>query len=265
MGTPGVVGNPARSRVLCIRSLNKGFAHGPANAPRHSSALVDVNMDLQSGEVLGIVGAAGSGKTTLLQCAAGVLRRDRGIIEWFGAPFAGGSRVAYLAYVPPMPVYYPFLTVRDVLEYHIARDDLPQSCRDDSIASALSRLELDNISAAYVCDLPRESVKRLAVAEALTAGARVIFLDTTASDMTTVFAPVVLRALAHEAASGRAVVVAVRDAALIAPIASRIMLLEQGRNAGTFSNDERRSAGFEGDAPFAPIARPDRLVAERLH
>jgi len=61
------------------------------------------------------------------------------------------------------------------------------------------------------------------------------------------------------------VVIAVRDVAVIAPIASRILLLEKGRNAGTFSSDERRLPAAEPDAPFAPIARLDRFVAERLH
>lgn len=261
---PIVADNPAHSSVLRIRSLNKAFARGPSSAPSRTSALVDVNLDLSSGEVLGVVGAAGAGKTTLLQCAAGILRRDRGFIEWFGEPFAGGGCLPDLAYVAPMPVYYPFLTVRDVLEYRIARDDLPFSLRNDSIASALARLELEDISAAYVCDLPREAVKRLAVAEALAAEPRVIFLDSTASDIASPCAPVVLRALAREASNGRAVIVAVRDAGVIAPIASRILLLEKGRNVGTFSNEEHRPLAAM-DPPFAVIANRARFVAERLH
>lgn len=260
-----VTDNPARRTLLRVRSLAKAFARGPSSAPSRTDALVDVSLDLRAGEVLGVVGAAGAGKSTLLQCAAGLLRRDRGFIEWFGEPFAGGGRLPDLAYVPPMPVYYPFLTVRDVLEYGFAKEELPLAGRDQSIATALARVGLDRDSSAYVCDLPREKVKRLAVAEALVAGRSVIFIDSTSSEIAPPCHPVVLRALSQEAANGRAVVIAVRDVAVIAPIASRILLLEKGRNAGTFSSDERRLPAAEPAASFAPIARLDRFVAERLH
>ncbi len=257
---PGI----AHSCVLRVRSLDKAFVRGSTVSPVRTDALVDVDLDLHGGEVLGIVGAAGAGKSTLLQCAAGILRRDRGFIDWFGEPFAGGGCMPDLAYVPPMPVYYPFLTVRDVLEYGIARDDVPPSRRNDAISSALACLELDQLSSAYVCDLPREAIKRLAVAEALSAERRVIFLDSTPGDIAAPCSPIVLRALEQQAASGRAVVIAVRSIGIVAPIASRILLLEKGRNAGMFSN-EHHVARPIADAPFAAIAKRDRFVAERLH
>lgn len=260
-----VTDNTARLKVLRIRSLAKAFARGLSSAPSRTAALVDVSLDLATGEVLGVVGASGSGKSTLLQCAAGLLRRDRGIVEWFGEPFAGGGRLPDLAYVPPMPVYYPFLTVRDVMEYGFAKEGMPVPGSDESIAAALARVGLKRDSSAYVCDLPREKVKRLAVAEALAAGRSVIFLDSTSSDFAPPFPPIVLQALSQEAASGRAVIIAVRDVAVIAPVASRILLLENGRNAGTFSSDDRPCLGVEPDASFGPIAVPDRFVAERLH
>lgn len=263
--TPVVPDKRATPAVLRIRSLSKSFARGPSANPVCTAALIDVSLDLANGEVLGVVGAAGSGKTTLLQCAAGMMRRDHGSIEWFGEQFAGGGCLPDLAYVPAMPVYYPFLTVRDVLEYSIARDHLPPGRRNDSIASALARTELDEAAAAYVCDLPREAVKRLALAEALAAEPRVIFVDSVSSDIALPCGPVVLRALAGEAARGRAIVVAVRDAGMVAPIASRIVLLEKGRNAGTFSNDETRHYRDFGDSSFTTVPYGARFVAERLH
>ena len=41
-------------------------------------ALKDINVDLQSGEILGIIGESGSGKTTLLRTMAGLVRPNRG-------------------------------------------------------------------------------------------------------------------------------------------------------------------------------------------
>lgn len=261
---PIVADAPARSSILVIRSLAKSFFRGPASAPTRTTALVDVNLDLESGELLGIVGAAGTGKTTLLQCAAGILRRDRGLISWFGEPFAGGGRLPNLAYVPSMPVYYPFLTVRDVLEYRFAQEDLPLSFRNESIASALTRVELDCDSSAYVCDLPRGAIQRLALAEALVADRSVVFLDTSSSDVTAQCESIILQVLAEEASNGRAVVVAVRDAGVVAAVASRILLLEDGRNAGNFVSEAQRPRTVPATS-FGLLETRDRIVAERLH
>ena len=258
-----VIDSTDRLPALRIRSLHKSFARGSAISPTRFAALVDVSFDLMRGEVLGIVGAAGAGKTTLLQCAAGILRRDRGFVDWFGEPFAGGGCLPDVAFVPAMPVYYPFLTVRDVLEYRLAKTGMTLLQRNRAIESALERLDLSASSAASVSDLAREAVKRLAIAEALTGEPKIIFLDSTPADMTAACPPPVLSALASEAAGGRAVVVAVRDAGVIAPIASRILLLEKGRNAGVFSSEQPR---LEAALPQFPVIETrTRFVAERMH
>lgn len=254
-----------RPPVLCIRSLSKAFASSSASSGSGTAALVEVSVELCDGDVLGLVGPAGAGKTTLLQCAAGLLRRDKGFIDWFGEPFAGGGCLPDLAYIPALPVYYPFLTVRDVLEYRASRSAFPRQPRNGLVASVLARLQLDLLAAAFVRDLPRESVKRLAVAEALVTLSKVILVDTASSDLACPCPPLALRALAAEAADGCAVMVAVRDATLVAPVATRIVLLERGRNAGTFSSDRLRNGTYECISTFSPIATLDRLVAERLH
>src|SRR5678816_688119 len=108
--------------VLELRSLRKSYFCGPPRSPRRTDALVGLDLDVNRGEILGIVGSKSSGKTTLLLCAAGLLRADGGSIRWFGDRFAGGGGLPGLVYVPAVPTYYPFLTVRDVLHYYCSSD-----------------------------------------------------------------------------------------------------------------------------------------------
>src|SRR5512141_2180446 len=108
--------------VLELRSLRKSFFSGSPLTPRRTDALLGVDLDVDKGEILGIVGGESAGKTTLLLCAAGLLRRDGGTIRWHGEAFAGGGPLPGLVYVPAVPTYYPFLTVRDVLHYYAAPD-----------------------------------------------------------------------------------------------------------------------------------------------
>ena len=61
---------------VVIAGLDKTFRH----QGKQIHALRDVNFDIQSGEVLVLLGASGSGKSTLLRCVAGLERPSRGRI-----------------------------------------------------------------------------------------------------------------------------------------------------------------------------------------
>ncbi len=245
--------------VLTLRGVAKTFARGLARAARRTLALCEVDLDLAPGEIVALNGAEGAGKTTLLQCAAGLLRVDAGEVRWFGDAFPGGGIVPGVAFVPAVPVFYPFLTVRDVLAYRASRDGSPWEHAGGLIERAARSLDLSARASERVVLLTRAEVKRLAVAEALAFGPRAILLDTCTSDMSAAVCPITCRALESFAAAGGSVIIAVRDAASVASIATRLVLLEKGKIAPSFVR------AYPIDAAMPVFPPGSRFVAERLH
>lgn len=82
----------------------------------NKTALVDVDLTLPEGAIIGVVGENGSGKSTLLKLMAGLIRPTQGQVNWNGQPvnrrFA--SQVAYLS---EEESYYPFFTVQEMLTF----------------------------------------------------------------------------------------------------------------------------------------------------
>ncbi len=112
--------------ILSLSSVSKRFKGGG----REIYALDSVNVEIQSGQVTGLIGPDGAGKTTLMRLIAGLLLADEGKI------FAMGIDVAehplqvqsQLGYMPQRFGLYEDLTVQQNLDLyadlqHVAHQD----------------------------------------------------------------------------------------------------------------------------------------------
>ena len=82
-------------------------------------AVNGLSLTVRPGKCYGFFGRNGAGKTTTIKCLLNLLRPDSGSVRVFGLDprkdeVAVKSR---LAYVPDMVAFYPWMTVRDTLEY----------------------------------------------------------------------------------------------------------------------------------------------------
>jgi ABC-2 type transport system ATP-binding protein len=82
-------------------------------------SLGPLDLDLEVGKVIGLVGPNGSGKTTTIRCVAGNLHRDAGTIDVCGRPAVpeDGAWKAAIGYVPDLPVFYEWMTAGRFLEF----------------------------------------------------------------------------------------------------------------------------------------------------
>jgi ABC-2 type transport system ATP-binding protein len=240
--------------ALSIRSLRKSFRFGHRNAVQRREALRGVDLDVEPGEIIGIVGDSGCGKTTLLLCAAGLLRPDSGSIHWNGKRVAGGGRLPDLVYVPAVPTYYPFLTVRDVLSRH-ARRDSTHRIEDLSDRASLTGRLTTSVRALETSDL-----KLLAIAQAIAEKPKIIVLDGTLDALDERGSPI-KQAIEDEATNGTTLIVASRYASVVSRAATRIVVMDGGRVTASFSAE----SGTAQAAAFTDIGARVRQIAERVH
>lgn len=229
------------------------------SSPARTRALESVDIDLSSGELVGLAGGHGAGKTTLLQCLSGLLRKDAGRIELSGNSLSSGTSSPAIAYVPATPVYYPFLTVRDVIQSGAARRGIHP--RPAVVTEAAMRLlDLQQFADCRIMGISRDVLHRVAIGEALASNPEVILVDSPPVEHARSFAPVVLCALQNWANAGAAVLVAAREASAIANVATRIILLDSGRMSRTFALESF------GEPIIGASGSPNRrFVAERVH
>lgn len=156
------------TRAVSIADGRKSF-HG-----RRRPVLDGVNLDVESGEILAIVGSSGSGKSTLLRIIAGLDEFDSGTIDWDGVR---GDTRPRTGVVFQKPLLMPWLTVRENVRLggRFAAND---AVFDPSYADDLvDRFGLAELADAYPDELSGGQAQRVAVIRAVSIRPRLLLLD----------------------------------------------------------------------------------------
>ena len=125
-----------------------------------------VNLCVQPGEVVGLLGANGAGKTTLLRMLLGLLPTSAGEVRLFGAPPARASR-RRIGYVPQGLGLYEDLSPEENLRFAAALFRSPPAALPKDLAHA----------SLPVGQLPLGTQRRIAFAQALSHRPELLILD----------------------------------------------------------------------------------------
>ena len=95
-------------KVLTINNLTKRYGR--------ITAVNQLNLDVEKGQIMGILGPNGSGKTTTLGIVLGITRADAGDFQWFEGQYGSGSSVLrQVGSLLETPNFYPYMTAEQNL------------------------------------------------------------------------------------------------------------------------------------------------------
>ena len=153
--------------MMLIEDLSVGY--------RQTPVLQGIDLKIEAGEILVLVGGSGCGKSTVLRTLAGLHRPSAGTITLDGQPIARTS--AERALVFQEDGLLPWRTVRRNVELPLAIRGVPRTSRREQALSWIDRVGLGG----YADHLPRELSggmrQRVQLARTLASGPRVILAD----------------------------------------------------------------------------------------
>ena len=103
------------------------------------SALDGVNLNIEPGRIVGLLGPNGSGKTTLIKLANGLLTPDGGSIAVCGMKPGKGTH-ALVSYLPERAVLPEWMTARQVIDFYA---DFYADFGSDTAGKMLDHLSID--------------------------------------------------------------------------------------------------------------------------
>ena len=212
--------------VLRVRALVRQFGG--------VKALAGVDLDLNMGEVLGLIGPNGSGKTTLVNCVCGTMPSTSGQITLGGQDITSWTRVrrarAGLGRTFQNLQLFPELTVAENITVGMNAARRRWHNRHDVVQELISRLGLESEARVAVCQLPNGHQRKVEIGRALAARPKVLLLDEPAAglnDAETAELRVFLREVRDEFACS--ILVIDHDMSLVLNVADRVQVLDEGR------------------------------------
>ena len=94
--------------ILSIKNLNKRYGK--------LQAVKDVSLEIQKGNVYGILGPNGSGKSTTLGIVLNVVNKTSGEYSWFNGTMKTHEALKRVGAIIERPNFYPYMTAKENLE-----------------------------------------------------------------------------------------------------------------------------------------------------
>jgi NitT/TauT family transport system ATP-binding protein len=167
---PSSLGETPRP-LLRLSRVTKRFV-----TSRHdTTALQEIDLEVNEGEFICVVGPSGCGKSTLLNLVAGLDKPTGGSLIFDGAPIerSGAERVV----VFQEAALYPWLNVRANVEFGLKMKGPPRRERGEIVDKYLELVNLTRFQKAFVHELSGGMKQRVQLARALAVEPRMLLMD----------------------------------------------------------------------------------------
>ena len=221
------------SALLKVQGLSASYGRVPV--------LHGINLDVNEGEILGVLGHNGMGKTTLLKALMGIIPTTSGQITFDGEDLTrlNSSRRGRLGigYVPQGRGIFPTLSVRDNLRMGVAAHDMDETDAVERVLANFPRLErlLDRDGGA----LSGGEQQLLALARCLISEPALILLDEpTEGIQPSIIDEIIDLLQSLNKNTGISIVLVEQSLDFITALSDRVLLIQKGSITGEISGSE---------------------------
>ena len=155
---------------LSVKGLNVSYGK--------NHILKDINLEIESGEFVSILGKSGCGKTTLIKSIAGLLETDNGDIGIFDKNVAGlppEKRQTVIVFQDLR--LFPHMNVEDNIAFAMKLKKMDKAVIKEKVEKLLDQVRLSGYEKRKVSRLSGGQMQRVALARALGAEPKLLLLD----------------------------------------------------------------------------------------
>lgn len=142
-----------------------------------TTAISNINLSVNKGEVFGLLGLNGAGKTTLMKVFLGLLFPTSGEVKILGKSIEDSDVRMRIGYLSELPYFPKYLKAIEIMQYFADIFNLPQAKKKSRIYEVLELVGLKGKEHTKVKGFSKGMQGRLGLAQAIINDPDVLFLD----------------------------------------------------------------------------------------
>ncbi|MBU1198465.1 MAG: ABC transporter ATP-binding protein [Nanoarchaeota archaeon] len=227
-----------RAPIIKIQHADKSFGK--------NHVLKNISLDVNEGEIFGLIGASGSGKTTLLKILIGFLSPEQGDVkfryDYFVKSKNKSQKPLYASvykqqklarnlfgFASQEPSFYKKLTVKENMEYFGSLYNLPKQALQSNINILIALMDLKHAENTLAGDLSGGMERRLDIACALVHDPEVLILDEPTSDLDPLLRDHIWSLVKKINKKGTTIILASHHLSEVETFCSRIAIIKNGK------------------------------------
>lgn len=224
-------------------------------------ALDHFNLEVQEGEILGLLGPNGSGKTTAINCILSLLKYDKGTIEIYDQPM---SPEAYdikrnIGVVMQNVAVFNELTVYENIDYFCGLYIADKQTRKKLVAEAIDFVGLNDFTKFYPKKLSGGLLRRLNIACGIAHKPKLIILDEPTVAVDPQSRNNILEGILALNRQGATIIYTSHYMEEVEQIASRIAIMDKGKIIAMGTNEELKMMIKSGEHINLELLNPEHL------
>ena len=203
-------------------------------------ALDHFNMEINEGEIFGLLGPNGSGKTTTINCLLSLLSFDKGTIQVFGQTIRPDSYdlKRQIGIVMQNVAVFDTLTVYENVDYFCGLYVKDKKTRRNYVEEAISFVELEQFQKFYPKKLSGGLLRRLNIACGIAHKPKLIILDEPTVAVDPQSRNKILEGIIDLNKKGATIIYTSHYMEEVEQICTRISIMDDGKNIAVGTSDE---------------------------
>lgn len=222
--------------ILQMNGIKKSFGS--------TEVLKDISLQVDSGEVVSIIGPSGSGKSTLLRCATFLERIDSGEIQYMDqhvvttnangeAVYAGKAEIAkakrcFGLVFQQFNLFPHYSVLKNIMDAPLHVQKRPKDEVHQEAMELLRKMDLEARANAYPCQLSGGQQQRVAIARALALKPEILFFDEPTSALDPELTGEVLKVIRQLAEEKMTMVVVTHEMPFARAVSNRVIFMDKG-------------------------------------
>ena len=141
------------------------------------TALNDMTLSVNRGEIFGFLGPNGAGKSTFVKVILNLVRATAGSARIFGEPVTKSRARTTVGFLPENMRTYPFLSIEEFLQFHGELIGIASGRLKNDISACLESVALESVRRQKIGTLSKGMLQRAGIAQAILGNPELLILD----------------------------------------------------------------------------------------